>query len=410
MTFNKQFTYSLAVPGKNGKDGINGTNGIDGTSSYFHIKYSPVANPTSAQMTETVSTYIGTYVDTSPTDSTDPSKYTWSRFIGKDGNNGANGLPGKDGKDGTTYYLHVKYSDDGKTFTSNNGETPGAWLGQYVDTVEADSTLFSKYKWSKIRGDNGTNASYVRIMASNQVFLLEDKATAYTPSSIKLTPVFTNSSYNRWQYSNNNGSSWTDVTSGSNGLTISSGTLTIANTCNLYTNSITSLQFKVLGSNNTSDVISIIRVKNGIEGATPNFNILPKTNQGTTYWGWSMQAGDYTKTAVVEDGINCCKLTRGSTAQSGWSVIYYGGINRDRFKTNTKYTISVEVKSSVASSVNVRLVEGDATDAMCDQTWLGNTVANTWTKLVATINTYSTFPASTDQEVYLTGFASGTGV
>ena len=99
-------------------------------------------------MTETVSTYIGTYVDQSPTDSTDPKKYTWSKYIGQDGNNGKDGTPGKAGKDGTTYYLHIKYSNDGKTFTSNSGETPGDYLGQYVDTTKADSNDFSKY-WSK---------------------------------------------------------------------------------------------------------------------------------------------------------------------------------------------------------------------------------------------------------------------
>ena len=56
---------------------------------------------------------------------------------------------------GQTSYLHIKYSDDGSSFTANNGETPGAWIGQYVDFTEADSTVFSKYKWSKIKGDKG---------------------------------------------------------------------------------------------------------------------------------------------------------------------------------------------------------------------------------------------------------------
>ena len=172
LTFNKQFTYSLSVPGKDGEDGINGTNGIDGTSSYFHIKYSPVANPTSSQMTETPDLYIGTYVDQSPTDSTDPSKYTWSKFQGVDGNNGKDGTPGIDGKDGTTYYLHIKYSNDGKTFTSNSGETPGDYLGQYVDTTKADSNDFSKYTWKRIKGDQGIpgadgSSSYFHIKYSS---------------------------------------------------------------------------------------------------------------------------------------------------------------------------------------------------------------------------------------------------
>lgn len=156
MVFNN-YIWSQ-IRGEDGADGTNGTpgvNGKDGVSNYFHIKYSPVANPTSAQMTEIPSDYIGTYVDENLTDSNDPGKYKWSRFRGQDGNNGINGTPGTNGTDGKTYYLHIKYSNDGSTFTSNSGETPGDYLGQYVDTVEADSMTFSKYTWSRIKGDTG---------------------------------------------------------------------------------------------------------------------------------------------------------------------------------------------------------------------------------------------------------------
>ncbi len=263
-TFSK-YTWTK-IKGDKGDTGIQGP---AGSSSYFHIKYSSVANPTTtAQMTETPSDYIGTYVDENPTDSNDPKKYTWSRFKGRDGNKGEQGTPGVNGKDGKTYYLHIKYSNDGKTFTANNGETPGSWLGQYVDTTEADSTVFSKYTWAKIKGDSGSNASYVRIDDTTQVFLKAKGSTVYTPSSIKLTPVFTNSTYSKWQYSINNGSSWTNVTSGSNGLTISGNVLTISNTCNLFTASVKTIVFKVTGSNNTSDNMTIIRIDDGNDGAT----------------------------------------------------------------------------------------------------------------------------------------------
>lgn len=47
-----------------------------------------VINPTVEQMTEEVNTYIGTYVDNIEEDSLDPSKYTWSKFIGSDGQDG----------------------------------------------------------------------------------------------------------------------------------------------------------------------------------------------------------------------------------------------------------------------------------------------------------------------------------
>lgn len=143
------------LQGPAGQDGIPGKDGENGLTSYFHIKYSPVQNPTASQMTETPDVFIGTYVDFTKEDSNDPSKYTWARFEGLQGATGEQGIPGIDGENGQASYLHIKYSDDGSSFTANNGETPGAWIGQYVDFTEADSTVFSKYKWSKIKGDKG---------------------------------------------------------------------------------------------------------------------------------------------------------------------------------------------------------------------------------------------------------------
>lgn len=66
--------------------------GDKGEVSYFHIKYSPVENPTASQMTETPDVYIGTYVDFNYADSNNPADYTWARFQGVQGENGADGL------------------------------------------------------------------------------------------------------------------------------------------------------------------------------------------------------------------------------------------------------------------------------------------------------------------------------
>lgn len=141
-----------------GDDGLPGVPGADGKTSYFHIKYSSVQNPTSAsQMTETPSDYIGTYVDYTQADSTDPKKYTWARFKGF---NGENGLPGVNGEDGKTSYLHIKYSDNGGlSFTANNGEDPGAYIGQYVDFIQKDSDNPTDYTWSLIKGESGAAGS-----------------------------------------------------------------------------------------------------------------------------------------------------------------------------------------------------------------------------------------------------------
>lgn len=142
------------LQGEKGEQGIPGEKGADGKTSYFHLKYSesPDGNP----MTETPSTYIGTYVDFEQADSDDYTKYIWARFKGLQGEKGDQGIPGYNGVDGKTYYLHLKYSNDGgSTFTANNGEDTGDYIGQYVDTNPTDSNTPSDYKWAKIKGDKG---------------------------------------------------------------------------------------------------------------------------------------------------------------------------------------------------------------------------------------------------------------
>lgn len=149
-------TGETGATGATGPQGPAGKDGTNGKTSYFHIKYSPVENPTSSQMSEIPNTYIGTYVDYTEPDSTDPSKYTWYRFKGLQGEQGTQGIPGTNGADGKTSYLHIKYSNDGgKTFTSNSGETVGDYIGQCTDFNKDDPTTVGAYMWSKIKGETG---------------------------------------------------------------------------------------------------------------------------------------------------------------------------------------------------------------------------------------------------------------
>lgn len=161
--------------GAPGKDGIPGKDGADGKTSYFHIKYSPVQNPTASQMTDTPNKYIGTYVDFVQASSSDPSKYTWAKFEGGDG------IPGTNGENGQTSYLHIKYSDDGKTFTVNNGETPGVYMGVYVDFVQADSNVFADYTWSKIKGEAGKDGKGVQSV--DVLYYLSSSSTSLSGGS-----------------------------------------------------------------------------------------------------------------------------------------------------------------------------------------------------------------------------------
>lgn len=145
------------IQGPQGEQGIAGKDGQNGATTYFHIKYSAVSNPTSAsQMTEVPNTYIGTYVDFTEADSNDPGKYTWYRLQGLQGKEGKQGIPGENGSDGKTTYLHIKYSNDaGKTFTANSGETPGDYIGTCTDFNQTDPTAVGSYIWAKIKGEQG---------------------------------------------------------------------------------------------------------------------------------------------------------------------------------------------------------------------------------------------------------------
>ena len=157
VAYNKDSIYESTNPADYTWSKFRGDDGIDGATSYFHIKYSNDGGKTFTDNNgETTGIYIGTYVDYNPTDSTNISKYTWHRLEGLQGPKGEQGIPGTNGVNGKTQYLHIKYSNDGgNTFTSNNGEDVGIYIGVLVDFNVNDSNYPSNYKWSKIKGEDG---------------------------------------------------------------------------------------------------------------------------------------------------------------------------------------------------------------------------------------------------------------
>lgn len=200
------------IQGPQGNTGATGPQGPAGQSTYFHIKYSSVANPTlSSQMTETPSTYIGTYVDSAQADSADPKKYTWSRFQGLQGPQGTQGIPGTNGTNGKTSYLHIKYSNDGgKTFTGNSGEDVGTYIGTCVDYNQSDPASVRSYKWAKIKGENGQDGQDgadgqdgVGIKSITKYYLASERSTGITASTYGWTTTMqtmTESKKYLWSY------------------------------------------------------------------------------------------------------------------------------------------------------------------------------------------------------------------
>lgn len=154
------------IKGADGSQGTPGKPGADGKTPYLHIAYANSADGSSGFSTSdsTNKLYIGQYTDYTQSDSTDPSKYAWTKIKGDpgqdgaDGQDGKDGVPGKDGTDGkdgaagngiksiVNYYL---------ASTASSGVTTGTsgWT-----TTPQSTTTSKKYLWNyeKITYTNGT--------------------------------------------------------------------------------------------------------------------------------------------------------------------------------------------------------------------------------------------------------------
>ena len=84
-----KYTWSL-IKGADGAQGVPGTPGADGKTPYFHLAYANSADgKTGFSVDNSVDKlYIGQYTDYTPNDSTDPTKYSWTKIKGEQGNAG----------------------------------------------------------------------------------------------------------------------------------------------------------------------------------------------------------------------------------------------------------------------------------------------------------------------------------
>ena len=402
--------------GIQGPQGVKGTDGKNGTSSYFHIKYSNDGGKTfTANNGETVGIYIGTYVDNIEADSTSVSKYTWQRLQGAQGPKGDQGIKGTDGTNGKTSYLHIAYANsaDGKTGFDVSNSSGKLYIGQYTDFTPNDSTNPASYSWTKIKGEQGvkgdkgdkgntgaTGPTGPQGIQGNtgpqgkqgpQGIQGNTGPTGPTGKGVKSTAVAYQAS--------------ASATSAPTGTWSSSPVSTSASLPYMWTRTVITYT-----DNTTSTSYSVGCTPEGV--SVGGRNLATNTNKGTYGWTWSMRKGEYTATAVNENGINTCKLARGTVAQSGWSVIQYSYIGRNKWKANTTYTLSVEVKSNVSTSLTPHFKHGDGSNQLIQSCVAinGVTTVNTWVKLIWIVKSVATLPSGTSQNTYFTNMNSGTGV
>lgn len=215
LVVSKQFSLAKQYAGPQGIPGV----GIDGKTTYLHIQYAPVQNPTAAQMSKTPDKYIGTYTDFSGVDSTDPTKYTWAKFKG---DQGAQGVPGTPGANGKTPYFHIAYANsaDGRTGFSVDDSVNKLYIGQYTDYTPYDSTDPTKYSWTKIKGEQGT-AGRTYFFQSNADVLLMGADKKITPAPLIVDSFYRDGngeiaqSQKGWwklEKSTDNGATWSALT------------------------------------------------------------------------------------------------------------------------------------------------------------------------------------------------------
>lgn len=90
------YAWSL-IKGADGADGTPGKPGADGKTPYFHVAYANSEDGNTGFSVDDSANklYIGQYTDYEKADSTDPTKYSWTK------------IKGNDGTPGRTYYLRA---------------------------------------------------------------------------------------------------------------------------------------------------------------------------------------------------------------------------------------------------------------------------------------------------------------
>ena len=144
------FSDGTYITVNDGYTPVKGTDYSDGNN--VRVEYSINGNDgwVSTQVANTTYLYIRTAVDTNNDGNYVAGEST--KFVPELGVEYNNGNPGDPA------YLHIKYSNNGTSFTGNSGETLGTYIGTLSDSTQADSSTFGDYTWQKYIGTDGSGS------------------------------------------------------------------------------------------------------------------------------------------------------------------------------------------------------------------------------------------------------------
>ncbi len=383
--------------------GNSGTNGKDGISPTVAI------SKTDGSTTITITDKNGTH----------------SQVV-KDG---VNGTPGATGADGKTSYFHVKYSNDGgKTFTPNNGEEVGTYIGTYSDFKIEDSTSVSAYTWAKIKGEpgvKGNDGTSVKITAKSVTYQASTSGTT-TPTGVWVAdpPTVAKGQY-LWTktvvtysdgnsttaysvaYQGTNGTNgqngspgrgvkstevtyqiWSNGTSTPNGTWVATVPDTTADKPYLWTRTI------ITYTDNTKS--TSYSVGSTLKGVNVGGRNLIDGSDNLNDWGWHSEKGHQFTIDYTDDYATIVVTTPGT----GWQFTSYAMHSSSviaRLKPNTYYTLSFKCEGAIdGCPVGIRRNNGGGLITNVDFIKVTNGIAS------ATIHTIDSI-VSDDQVIYIGG-------
>lgn len=332
------YTVPPHIIGAYGDKGLPGSSGSDGRTSYVHIKFSDIPNPQySYQIKESPGKYIGIYVDFEELDSTSPSRYTWTQFMGDNGKDGEDGI-GLPGEDGKTSYVHFAYANsaDGRTGFSTTDSTNKLYIGQYVDYVQNDSTDPARYSWTRIKGENGTDGR-IFFMQANATVIKQGADNKYNPGAARfegkqrIGSGRTQSYYGRFKIEEtSNGSTWTQK--------YLSRTDEYYGQYTLFTTDIKQIRCTMYKSGGTSEILDMqtVAVVRDIDNLTQEevFNILTDNGRIQGIFmrdGMLYVNGEYIKAdsisadklkskSITADKLNVSDLYALAATIAGWKI------------------------------------------------------------------------------------------
>lgn len=173
--------------GPQGEQGIPGTNGTDGKTPYLHIAYANSADGTYgfSVSDSTGKLYIGQYTDFVQADSTDPSKYAWTKIKGE---------PGANGSDGEDAALLRIESSRGTVFKNDQVSTVLSAViykgsQRITDSTEMKATFGSgaylQWKWLRLEDE-----SYGVISATDSRFSNDGFTFTLSPDDVDTKVTF----------------------------------------------------------------------------------------------------------------------------------------------------------------------------------------------------------------------------